>query len=190
MMNFLKKFAVGGAAAAVLTLSGPAFAKTIINNGSFESGLTGWTVSRGTVDIETAPIAPQDGTAFAELVGQTNALLRQTVKLKTGRYVLSLWYSPEAATKAATSKLGWNMGGLATGVLSTANGATVGNWVQLQVEFLVHATKNYQLSLANYGKAGGFVDNVAIAPVPLPAAGFGLLGAMGVLAGLRRRKKV
>ena len=189
MKNFLKKFAVGGAVAAALTLSGPAVAKTIINNGSFENGLTGWTVSRGAVDIESAPIAPRDGAAFAELVGTTNALLRQTVKLTTGRYVLNLWYSPEAATKAATSKLGWNMGGLATGVLSTANGATVGNWVQLQVEFLVHTTKKYQLSLANYGKAGGFVDNVSIAPVPVPAAGFVLLGALGALTGLRRRKK-
>lgn len=189
MMNLLKKYVVGGTTAAILTLSGPAFASTIVNNGSFENGLNGWTVSRGTVDIETAPMPPQNGAAFAELVGATNALVRQTVALHTGRYVLSLWYSPEAATKAATSRLGWNMGGIVKGALSTANGATVGNWVQLQVEFLVHKTRNYQLSLANYGKAGGFIDNVAIAPVPVPAAGVALLGALGALAGLRRRKK-
>ncbi len=192
MMNLLKKYVVGGAAAAVLTLSGPALASTIVNNGSFENGLTGWTVSRGTVDLETtatAPLPAQDGTAMAELVGTTNALLRQTVSLHTGRYVLSLWYSPEAATRAANSRLGWNMGGIISGVLSTANGATVGNWVQLNVEFLVQNTRKYQLSLANFGKAGAFVDNVAIAPVPVPAAGVVLLGALGALAGLRRRKK-
>jgi len=192
MMNLLKKYCIGGAAAAILTLSGPAFASTIINNGSFENGLTGWTVSRGTVDLETtatAPLPAQDGDAMAELVGTTNALLRQTVALHTGRYVLSLWYSPEQASKAATSRLGWNMGGLINGVLSTANGASVGNWVQLNVEFLVKKTKNYQLSLANYGKASGFIDNVAIAPVPVPAAGLAMLGALGALAGLRRRKK-
>lgn len=192
MMNLLKKYVVGGAAAAILTLSGPAVASTIVNNGSFENGLTGWTVSRGAVTIETnatAPLPAQDGTAFAELVGQTSALLRQTVSLHTGRYVLSLWYSPEAATQAATSKLGFNMGGLIRGVISTANGASVGNWVQVNVEFLARSTRNYQLSLANYGKAGGFVDNVAIAPVPVPAAGVVLLGALGALAGLRRRKK-
>ena len=80
MMNLLKKYVVGGATAAVLTLSGPAFASTIINNGSFENGLTGWTVSRGTVEVETnatARLPAQKGTACAERVGRTGALLRE-----------------------------------------------------------------------------------------------------------------
>ena len=35
----------------------------------------------------------------------------------------------------------------------------------------------------------GALAGVGIAPVPVPAAGFVLLGALGALTGLRRRKK-
>ncbi|MGB7321241.1 MAG: VPLPA-CTERM sorting domain-containing protein [Albidovulum sp.] len=33
------------------------------------------------------------------------------------------------------------------------------------------------------------LDDIAIAPVPLPAAGFGLMAALGGLAALRRRRR-
>lgn len=35
---------------------------------------------------------------------------------------------------------------------------------------------------------GRFIDNAALTPVPLPAAGIGLFGALGLLVGIRRKR--
>jgi hypothetical protein len=36
---------------------------------------------------------------------------------------------------------------------------------------------------------GGFIDDIKVSAVPVPAAGFLLFGALGGLAALRRRKQ-
>jgi hypothetical protein len=195
MKKSLKPYVAGSVLAAVLTFSGPAVAVTV-TNGSFESGLTGWTLSRGNVDVHTSATAPlnaQDGSTFVELEAGTNGMIRQTVALTVGRYLLSFWYSPNEAGNALSSEIGYRLGGLANGrVNATSSGTTVGNWIQVAVEVQVKQARNYLLGFSAYGKEdanGGYVDNVSIAPIPVPAAGFALLGGLAGLAGLRRRKK-
>ena len=194
MKKSLKPYLAGGLIAAALSLSGPVQA-SVVTNGSFEDGLNGWTLTRGAwPEVHTGGTLPaQDGAQYIEMDTTDNAVIRQNVLMDVGRYVFSFWYSPNESGSAASSTVRYRLGGFLNGMLTGATtGVTVGGWTQVTVEFLVTATRNYGLVFASYGTVdgnGGYIDNVSIAPVPAPAAGFALLGGLGALIGLRRRKR-
>ncbi len=160
------------------------------------SGLQGWTTTAGNrievrSDLSSA-IDAQSGDYFISLDGGRNSNIQQSVALSTGSYILSFWYSPEN-TGVATNRINYNLGSLLTGTVTRGtNGATVGAWTQIQVLFNVSTAGSYLLNFAAAGGAnrvGGFLDNIQIAAVPLPAAGFGLLGGLMAVAGLKRRRR-
>jgi hypothetical protein len=160
-------------------------------------GLNGWTLASGPgIAVETdrtnSKIDAQNGEYYVGLDVIGNSSLVQTVTLGVGRYTLSLWYSPDTGN-AATNGIAYGITGLgsATATIGT-NGAKRGDWSLLSLDLMVRVAGNYQVFLGATGKSdgkGGFIDNVALTPAPLPAAGLVLLGGLGALAGLRRRRR-
>lgn len=220
MIAFLKKPTI--TAIAVLALSGvaaqQASAASIVTNGSFEvgtagvitpnwaifaGGLPGWTTTSGGIEIQTAGtvgLTPYDGAHYAELDGNTNYTMSQTVTLGVGRYTMSFAYSPRLAN-AATNAVAYTLGSNLLGSLfvssvagpGTAPVTAVGAWTLITTNFTVTTAGQYDLSFAGGGSSdsyGGFVDAVNIAAVPVPAGGLLLLGALGGITALRRRKSL
>ncbi|MFN0113895.1 MAG: VPLPA-CTERM sorting domain-containing protein [Paracoccaceae bacterium] len=159
------------------------------------TNLIGWTTSRGPgVELQTDGTHPtvdaQDGEYYAELDSTANSSIYQDVALHVGRYMLSFWYN-SATGNFRSDGINYRLSGLTSGrVTSATPGVVAGAWTQVTVEFLVKTAKNYRLTFAASGRSdgsGGLLDNIEIVPVPVPASGLVLLGALGGLAMLRRR---
>jgi hypothetical protein len=68
----------------------------------------------------------------------------------------------------------------------------MGRWTRFTHEFTA-PQGSYRLFFSATGQSngyGGLLDNVSITPVPLPGAGLLLLGAIGGLGLIRRRRNV
>ncbi len=160
------------------------------------SGLQGWTTTAGNrIEVHSSlssALNAQDGNYFVSLDGGRNSNIQQSVALAAGSYILSFWYSPES-TSVNTNRINYSLGALGSGtVTGLTSGATVGAWTQIQMLFNVSTAGSYLLNFAAAGGAnrvGGFLDNIQIAAVPLPAAGLGLMGGLMAVAGLKRRRR-
>jgi hypothetical protein len=160
--------------------------------------LIGWKTVKGPgIEVQTDGSLPtidaQDGEYYATLDSGANSAMYQTVGLHPGRYLLSFWYNTETGN-FRTDGVNYRVSGLVAGKVNGATpGVVVGTWTQITAEFVVKTAKNYRLTFAANGKGdgqGGLLDNVEIVAVPVPAGGLALLGALGGLAMLRRRKPV
>lgn len=198
--------------AASALFSVPAYATTIVQNGSFEnfdatqlngqgwqvySSIPSWTaVSGAGIEIQTNPtlgtIDAQDGAAYVELDSHNNSSMTQSINLNVGSYFLKFFYSPRNGN-SADNGINYSIAGL-TGNISgpSTNPLTgVGYWTEISAMFRVLTAGSYALNFTATGtnnSLGGFVDNVSVAAVPVPAAGFLLFGALGGLAAMRRRR--
>ena len=164
------------------------------------TSLPGWTVVSGAgIEIQTAgtavPVDPQDGQHHVELDSNNNSSILQSINFtSTGSYILSFWYSPRdnnVGSNIIDYSLGSLLAGTVTGPSSGPPVTAVGIWTLIEVTFVVTQTGSYDLVFAADGTSnslGGFIDNVSIAAIPVPAGGLLLLGALAGLAGLRRRK--
>lgn len=159
------------------------------------TALNGWQTARGPgieaqADGALPTIDAQDGEYYVGLDSTGNSSMFQNVGLHIGRYMLSFWYSPSTADTSSNALL-YRLSGLTSGRVDFSTpGVAVGTWTQITVEFLVKTAKPYRLTFTAAGTsdgAGALLDNVEIAPVPVPASGLVLLGALGGLAMLRRR---
>lgn len=158
--------------------------------------LDGWKLKSGTgIEVQTDRTLPtidaQDGDYYVELDSLSNSSMTQKVKLSKGSYILSFWYSPRTAL-AATNTIAYNLDKIVSGTITAGkNGARVGIWTEVRVPFAISSKGNYDLTFAAQGFSdgiGGLLDNVTIETVPVPAAGFSLLAALGLLGWTSRRR--
>ena len=161
----------------------------------------GWKATGGAgIEIQTDKAVGQTdalfGEHYVELDSNNNSSMHQTLSLTAGRYLLSFWYSPRALqgnSQAQTNGISYAIANLAGSVTGPGgvNGTKVGDWTEITGIFNVGADSTYNLDFAAVGTSdsyGGFIDNVSVAAVPVPAAGLLLVGALGGLAALRRRR--
>jgi hypothetical protein len=165
------------------------------------TSLPGWTSIGGAgIEIQAdAAVGHVDalfGKHYVELDSNNNSAMRQSLTLGVGRYLLSFWYSPRAlqgGTTSETNGIGYSVADLVGSITGPggASGTAVGKWTEVTGEFFVKTAGTYNLDFRAEGTSdsyGGFIDNVSVAPVPVPAAGLLLVGALGGLAALRRRR--
>lgn len=174
------------------------------------STLPGWQAGAGelieiqhntTLPMGTAKnplVDAQDGLWYAELDAEKNSTMYQDVTFaQAGVYEFSFWYTPRTNT-VNDNVIGYSLGGLFTDSVDGLYKNWQGEWQRLVHEFTVSAGEVLRLSFwaggVSNGK-GGFIDNVSIvgvlpAPIPLPASGLLLVGALagtGVFAARRRK---
>lgn len=160
-------------------------------------GLPGWTVTGGVgLELQTAntiPLTPYDGDYYLELDSDDNSAMEQVVTLASpGRYELSFAFSPRVDSPT-TNAVNFGIDGL---FFDTVNGPSVdyplGEWALVTYEFTVGAAGAYTLffdATSVSDSFGGFVDDVQISAVPVPAAGGLLMLALAGLGAAKRRKK-
>jgi hypothetical protein len=174
--------------------------------------LPGWTSTGSGIEIQSNrtinEVNAQDGGRYVELDSHpkpgSNSSMSQNVFLKRGEYLLSFWFSPRAKGSdndqklAASNWIEYSVGSLVDGMVTGPDkdfGTKVREWTKISASFIADKAGSYKLTFAAKGYEntyGGLIDNVAIdyvAPVPVPAAGLLLLGGLGGLAALKRRRK-
>ncbi len=160
-------------------------------------GLPGWSVTGGTgLELQTEntiPLTPYDGDYYLELDSDDNSAMEQVVSLASpGRYELSFAFSPRVDSPT-TNAINFGVDGL---FLESVNGPSatypLGVWTVVTYEFSVGAGGDYTLffdAAAVSDSFGGFVDDIYLAAVPVPAAGGLLMLAIAGLGAAKRRKK-
>lgn len=137
-------------------------------------------------------IDAQDGDHYVQLDSTGNSSMSQRVRLGMTTYVLSFWYSP-VNLNAATNTIAYNLGKVVSGQVTVgSNGATVGVWTEIRQTLIIPKGGTYDLVFAATGPSdglGGLIDNVALTPIPLPAAGLLLLAGLAGLTGAARRRR-
>lgn len=162
-------------------------------------GLNGWTLATGSgIAVQTAgtvnKISPHTGKYYVALDAVSNTKLTQDVALKAGTYTLKLWYNFDQGTVTTNSMTF----GITKNGLPVANSTyiplvtTRKSWTLVSMNFRVRSAGTYQVYIGGTGSSdgkGGFIDDVDLSQVPIPAAGFGLIGALAALGALKRRRR-
>lgn len=200
------------AVAATLAFSGVAQAATVMN-GSFEdipgfdagrnwqvfNAIDGWSTTSGAgIEVQSnstlSGIDAQDGDKYIELDSHnrnSNSRMSQSVSLTSGTYDLTFYYAPRT-DRVGSNGIEFSFGEF---LLGTVDGPNEGyprlEWTKITRRFNVHADGDYMLSFAATGREdtyGGLLDNVSVSAVPLPASALLLLGGLGAIGFVRRRK--
>lgn len=182
------------------------------NSWSIFTALPGWTKVTGDgIEIQTnntlTTIDGHNGSQhYVELDSNNNSSMQQTINFtSTGRYELSFFYSPRdgnVASNIISYSVAEAFSPFSQLLLDSVAGpsldpaTSVGKWTEITAEFIVKTKGLHTLTFAALGTKGdkvsygGFIDDVSIStvPVPLPAGGLLLIGAVGGLAVLRHRK--
>jgi hypothetical protein len=168
--------------------------------------VTGWTNDTNGIEIQTDDtlgfIDAYDGENYVELDTTQNSYMEQSVFLDVGQYVLTFAFAPRVSDVCgslpciSTNAINYGISGAMGELFSLlADGPSTdvpfGTWTLFTYTFTVETADEYSLFFDATGTSnslGGLIDGVSLAAVPVPAGGLLLLGALGGLAALRRRK--
>ena len=184
------KHTLGALALAALALTGTAQAQTV-NNGSFTSGLGGWTNGPVT-GFPGAQLATWSGFGGVAVFDRAADRLAQEIFNFVGgqSYQLSFDYTSSNPTTNANG-LRFDFAGTAytynPGLLSV--GGTGGNVVNHVYTFQAVATGSTVLSFRGATGSVASLDNVSITAVPEPETYAMLLAGLGAIGFMSRRRK-
>lgn len=185
-----------------------ASAATIVN-GSFEApgtfsggfqtvgtggtGITGWTVWQGSVDLINTYWQNSDGDYSIDMSGNVDGGIAQMITdLIVGqRYRVLFDMAGNPDGPPPVKGLSASVGAVGDYFTFDSTGATRSNmgWVTMVLEFTALSTEQLLVFTGKAGTAyGAALDNVRIAAVPLPATAPLLLLGIGAVAAARRRK--
>lgn len=186
----------------VLAIASMAPAAGLVN-GSFESGLTGWTTSTSGNGSVTAVSSfenwlPTDGSLFALLKTQTSSstpqLLYQTPTLAAGTTISFDYFFDQDSLWESIATV--SLGGTTVITVDDNTPQTEGQWVHYvsaplsttgayTIQFGAHGQNILSFPSSNMG-----VDNVvATAPVPEPLTMLAIFSGIGGLGAYIRRRK-
>jgi hypothetical protein len=154
------------------------------------------------------------GEHYVELDSKTSPAIRQTLSLSVGSYLLSFFVSPadfggnndDKDDKKKTNGISYSIAELTGTVLGTSDkgDTAIGKWTEVTGRFDIAKDGFYDLDFAAFSSVGvfrGYIDNISVeaariepaavapSPVPVPAAGLLLVGAVAALGSLARRRR-
>lgn len=200
-------------ALALLTLAtaSPAFAASLITNGSFETGaapgsfttesagstdITGWTIASGSVDYIGSYWAASDGARSIDIAGSAIGALSQSFATTAGqKYLVTFDLSSNPDLRGTRDLLVSIDGGAAetfTHPGATGKDAAGMNWTAQSFSFLAGGPLTTIMFTTNgtaQGAYGPALDNVSILGVPEPAAWALMLAGFGLVGGAMRRRQ-
>lgn len=166
--------------------------------GIWQDAYPGWdTDDVNGIEIQTKRtlgLTPYEGDYYAELDSRNNSSIMQDLMLSAGKYILSFAYAPRT-NDANTNGIKFGVEGVFEDVITGPTADILKKqWTLVTTEFTVAQAGSYSLFFKADGHSnsyGGLIDDIALtpAPVPLPAAGLLLLGGLGGLAAMRRKRK-
>lgn len=171
------------------------------------SSIPGWSTDSGAgIEVQTTRtgiITPNSDHHYIELDSHgssSNSNIYQDIAFTTGAYQLSFWYSPRVNDGGGTNTIEYSIGtsSVDDSVLGGSvngpgvGGTSVGTWTQITDTFTVTSDTTLTLSFQAAGEdetLGGFIDDVSITAVPLPAAAWLFGSALFGLVTMSRRRK-
>ena len=163
--------------------------------GIWQDPFPGWdTDDTNGIELQTGRtlgLKPYEGDYYAELDSRNNTTIMQDLVLSAGRYVLSFAYAPRSSDPN-TNGIRFGVDGIFEDLVTGPNANYQRKeWTLITAEFTVADAGSYSLFFKADGHSnsyGGLIDDIQVAPVPVPAAGLLLIGGLGGLIALRRKK--
>jgi hypothetical protein len=173
-----------GSAMAITTFQ-TNFDSVAVPSGSFVilPAVEGWTATAGDgIEVQNhAAGDPFSETNLVELDSNNNSAMARTID--AGRYNLTFYYSARPNVPSASNGIDVLLDGVSIFNI-TGDGGAGTNWLPQSILFDIGSSATLTFAaLGTSDSLGGYLDNIALAAVPEPAAwammvaGFGLLGA-------------